>query len=1444
MLRCKSVSVLCWAAVVAFNAAVLAQLQMPPVSVYLEDSPAAQDLVEQAQRLRAQGRVAEAVAVYQQVLDHYPRKLMAKEDTLHTDAARWVRHAIAADEQLLDAYRRLQAAAAQRALHEAMESQRPDEALGRVTERYSLCRAGLDSGLWLAAIYLESANALEAGAVLDELADHPDLQANLGRWHLLQAATGLYAGQPDRYETHTQALSRLGERDALAQIESWAAQLHPPQPVTQIDSLGPQPTVQTPQPLGVPLWTLQRTEALEEDLAQAMKGRVHLQGQIRIRGQVAQAWRNGNNATPMPHSVVPTAYADRLFVADIDSVISIDRSSGRQHWAYRLESPADPNQSAELLRGAFVYSGGLLDYRSVYVEQDRLTAVVGVLNVYNRRSVQGDDNRTRLVSLDPSDGRLRWHASPEDLDPSLEGGDFRCGPVGGNGQVYVIVTKGQRSGFRDTYMLAVDTATGRLVWRRHLFSVTMGRGIGQHLIQTTMHGSRIFVSDSVGNAACLQARNGSIRWLTVLGGGDDDDGRAVSRQVLSQTQWLSVWPVVTHAGVIIARAGQSASVLLDPDTGRVLRPLEGPLWADGGYAVSTHGGGVLLVGASVSLLDGVTLKPRWTKKLGGSLHQRPAGLAAVMEGRVLIPTEKDLVMFDLSDGKTLGRYPITEPGNVLALPDQVVIAGPSSLRGYLVWERAYAQLTEQILDQPNDPAPGLALAHVAMAVHKSDAVMEGIDQAIAAMTRYASQPQPEEGGASAEAVQRQVFEHLLDLSTAQQTANAAIRKLIFNRLAMVTAGPQDEVAYHLAIGSFFEAQAQPANAVDHYQTVLSDSTLSAQMHYQDSVRRQAGIEAKARLTKLVDEFGPQVYARYEAEAAQQLLELTGTDQPDVSALIELARKYWLSRTAPMAMLAAGEALAKQGNRQAAIGQLRRAYRHAHEVGLVQRIVGLMVKLYEASGRPRLAVQWLRRVRRDYPGLNPMLNGRPVPVSQWLAQLEGRSATDDHLPRLNWPLGDLVAVPGRLLTPTAQDSGSWARDVFLTATGGVLRLYDGDTLKERWSQRVQPGGIELLSLTDKQVLLWLAETRALLAIDTRTGQFIWHSTDIADQLQQLAQEAQPPAAKQAPQDENPQRQKIIEIERRGLLEAGLINDDRPTTPRAYRWGVNELVVAVTHSNGVVVIDRQTGKVLWQAHTGLDWVSHMVVDDEAVAFAGGQNASGRVVVLDCVTGESLASIQAENKQIEWLGLSDEGLLIYAVPGQVVARDLRTGQDEWGVIEQGLGARGGGWVHGSQMLMKKESLNGTLVVVKPATGQVLHRHVNMFPASDTTKLGVVHAEDQWHLVTPGNVSALDDEGRLQWRDAIYTEDDQARVLQLVGKQVVAVLTVEVMRLQRAGMGQFHYTLYLLDRASGEVLYEHKLQPLDQPIDTGRATLLENRVVLTTGAKTWVISGGGGVH
>jgi len=1449
-----------WIFAVVVAWALVAQGQIDPAGlpVYVEHSPVVQDLLVQAQRLEGEQRLVEAVGVYQQIIEQYPHKLVTHNDAVYVDASEQVHRLITENAQLLAAYRQVHEPQAQHLLDGA-DRLGPDRAAVRqVWARYRLCKAGLEAGLRLAAIYLESAEIDSAANLLDELSTHQDIAAQLSRWHQLQGAAGLFGDDMARYRSHVQALREAGDDPAAQQLEQWSGQVNFPLTPPALDSQQVLPAVSIPDPLGSPLWTVPLSmTSLGTPLA------VPPRRKRLSKANPLIAWQS--------YPVVPVAVGDDLYLSQPQSVVALDRSSGRQRWSYQLAGgvPQDTAGNRRLRQLSRLLAGP----RSAVVDGQRLYSVLGYVS--NRRpglQRPGQQSLTSLVCLSRDDGRLLWRLHPHELVPSLTDFDFQGTILAGHGRLFAFVRRSQASGFKDTHLVSLDPRTGRLIWRRHLASVAVITGNHPIPAYMTLQDGGLFIVDGLGVAVRLDPLTGSVRWLTVLKdlpGANHQPARRGARSYPATRGIAFAW---AKAGVVVVTINQAPSaVVLDRQSGQQLRKLKGPIWDHASYVMGIHGD-VLVVGPTTALLDGQTLQPRWTRQLGPATTAIPNGRPVATENRVLIPAQDQLLVLNLADGATIAEHPLPWPGNILALPEQVVIASTDAVHGYLTWVRAYEHLTDLIDHNPSDPNPGLALAHVALGAKQHQAVLQGVDHAIQSLVRLMPDvAHVSEADQSTRFLHRQVFDHLLQFVTPQRTPDASLRQQLFDRIATATVDASDEVVYRFALGEFHAEVGHPAKAVDQFQAILLDPSLSTEVYRLDTGLRQAGFEARRRLAKLVKQYGSWVYTRYETQAAQRLVELTEALAIDAQALIDLARRMPLAQAAPQARFAAAQAFAGRGQHDQAIQQLRLAYVHTTDVSLIQRVVGRLAQLYEQAHQPRHAAQWLRRAKREYPDLDPIRDAQLVSIDLWIAQLAGRVDPNDHLPSITPPLIQPWTLAARLLTPTGQPRIGWPKDAVVTVSDQTLQYRTGPNLAPRWETPLPDVDVELLALTDEQILLWCPQPGLLLAYDTGTGRPQWprvHAKSLMEEAG-LNQDQQPGLAAQ------PGLPIRLDVRRFGQ---GVI-PGQPLHRAGFSLMLNDMVVCVVDQIGhVVAIDRYTGQLLWQTTSPWQQTNLVQMNDDVVALAGiapprtprTAASDHGVLVIDAHHGRRRFPAFYSKYPIHWLGFGGDGLLLYATTKQLVAHDLKNGDMTMQVALSSPPIAGFA-EPGRYLAMLKQANTGTVLVVNLASGQIVNR-ISGAP-NDPSDLSVYRASGGWHLLTGQQAVALGSEGSILWRDSIIQESGKDLLAQWVGNQYVGLLAsalpsdapqdprqAMIDQLWRAGVPRqvklaqaiirrndrplpnpdpLLYRVLLLDRQGGAIGHQYTFGPISEPIDPEHTVFLDNKLLLTTGSRTIVIPG-----
>ncbi len=604
------------------------------------------------------------------------------------------------------------------------------------------------------------------------------------------------------------------------------------------------------------------------------------------------------------------------------------------------------------------------DQRGFAFDGDRVWTVAGLASMM-RVQFQPQFSGTALLALDRATGKVMRRLEPKDIDDSLASAVFQGTPINADGRILVLMRRNQLSGFQDSFLVSIDAQTGRPVWRRYLSSAaTLNRTFRPTIAQMIMHDGRIYVADSLGSTACLDARTGMVFWLAVMPdfqqAADSMADRPWIRPNGENTSWRNSLPVLVDAGLVVPGLSSSmlsGATLMDPQTGKVLRQLHDADWTQADYFMSA-GNDVLIVGATLRLMDGKTLTPRWSRRLGDEQPAAPQGRAVVTQDRVFVPLGDGLAVVGLADGVKIDRQPLPSPGNLLVLDDQLIVADNQNVFDYMDWSRAETRLQKALAMDAQNPRPALALAYLGMTAGHTQAVAEGVDRALAMLTRDAR------GAIDASPRQHEVFTQLLVLGQNSLLDNA-LRRGIFDKLESAAAGPADQVAYHLARGDLAVELGNPSEAVDHYQSILTDPALASQVDRWSDGLRQSGLVARSRLDEIIRKAGSKAYERYDVLASQRLAELLSSGA-DAQAFLELARQYPLAQAVPQELQAAAASLEKAGNLKNAIFQLRRAATSLlllHPADLAQSRPGSSTEaLLRWSHQTRRAIRWLERVR--------------------------------------------------------------------------------------------------------------------------------------------------------------------------------------------------------------------------------------------------------------------------------------------------------------------------------------------------------------------------------------------------------------------------------------------------------------------------------------------------
>lgn len=1386
-------------------------------TVYLEDSPAAKELADEAERLLAEGRAGEAAQRLHQIIEAYPEKLMPRGEDVYTDARLWVRDRLASDPDLQRAYRGRFGDEAQRALADAEAVVGPDaEArVQHVWETYAWTPAGLDAAFWLAVTHLQRADADGALAALAPLARHPDLPQRATTYYRLQAWAAALAGRGEDVEAALAALRNIGENEQVQTLASTLKELR--RPGLEHDA-NPAQAGDTP-PLDRALWEVQIIDAAESAQASPVRGRTPQTNLL-----------NNGGLRPVASETV-------LLFNDSLRVFALDRTSGRLRWVHRqavANEGADENAQAIFQARRIALGRSLPDPRQVLLSGRWAYAVMGNITALRGQRRGQAVLSTELVCLDAETGQPRWATTPGQLDASLARAAFHGTPVACGDQVIVMARRSQASSFQDSYLMSVDAATGELRWRRHLASTagTTQRNAAVALSQMTLDGQRLYFCDNLGAAAAIDALTGTVRWVRVFS--ETGDPRRGQANGLVLPTSAAGQPTVSPAGLILPlRIAEVRGLVLDPDTGDVRQRLtdSSPI-AEAHALLPLPGGDLLATGNTFHRLDGQTLEPRWSRAAVAG-QTSPAAPVSVLEERgvaIISATPQRFDELDLATGEVRRSHDMPWTGHVLALDHAWVVSDGPRVGSYLDWPIAYQELSRRADANPASAVPGLSMATLALNAGNSDAMGEGINRALSALSRSAAAGEARGEPAAANARSR-VFRELLALTEKPKTVEPAIIESLFDRLAAITDTPAGLVAYNLARGEFLEGQERLAEAADFYQAVLLDPRLVDELWNRNQSTRRADLVAQQRLLDMMERHGRAFYDDFETKAQQQFTVLQLDAATSAQDLRDLVRRYPLARVAAEATLAAADLQAKGPTEAGAAVQYRRAFQLAADDGVRGRAAGALASYYQKRGQPDAAIAWLESLARRHPGLQPQRDGLPQPVAAWLGELRVLETSPRLTAGVTLPLGEPRRLTGSLVRQENLLSVPDATDAVLlqNAAGpgnGRLILHDVATGKVRWNVRAPAKSLSIIQLGVDNLVLWSRTDRKLHGLDATTGKTLWPPIPVAPLLEELG-EGGLASTRRANAGQ------IIE-----LIEA----DFGPIHPnnnaalanrnvRIPRIVAGEAVVCIVDAQGRAAgIDRYTGRVLWQSALALDTVGHIAVGPEALAVAGlaapGTEAqASRVMLLDQVTGRLRFPVIEDDQPVTWLGLaSDRGLLV-ASQARLALVDADHGSTRWRIE---LDPRGGN----RRVMVAEDSLfladNSGLTSLDLLTGVrrggrgLANRNVQLKPYRSGL-VGLLHEGAVTNICVQ-----LDRQLNAKWRDAIQVADKRFVKFEL-GRDHAFVVQID-RRLERGRLD-----LFALELGTGRLVAHRPLTGLlPNPMPT-ELRVLRNHLLL--GGRDWVL-------
>jgi len=915
----------------------------------------------------------------------------------------------------------------------------------------------------------------------------------------------------------------------------------------------------------------------------------------------------------------PIVANGRLTVADGSSVWAADARTGRLLWRYQ-GVPADFAKSWGSLRRSVPWSApcaaGDRVYAVIHAEPD-----VGWGVGLERPQV------CRLVCLRADDGRELWRVEGADLAEGFVEVRFDGSPLVTGGNAYVVVRRQRSFGFEDALLCRFDAETGRLKSQTHLCGASTGeygRQRNTTSIPSLVDGV-LYVESSLGVVAAVCPHRGTVRWVhayDTLSRRDWGRGQGARAEVLGGWQFSPVFGVPDR---LVALPLDCESLLvLDRSGGGLVQSVPRSELADAMAVVGVRGSRLYGIGAAKAFCyDLAEAALVWTAPWPAEAEI--TGYAALTETELLIPTSAGLCRVDLAAGQLdTTAWDEGRGGNLLPMPDQLVVAAFDGVRVYARRADVWARHESEFHARPEDPGAALDLADVAFRLGRDEEGAAAVEEAVRRAGGFA--------GPMGSDVRRRLFEDSLRFAARLQDREA-VNPDVLRRLFAVAAQTPPDVDAHVrrrfARAAWDESAGRIREAVALYQQVISDRSLREHVSAAEAGPAEtAGELARRHIARLIEWHGPDVYAECERQA-QNLL-AAARRAGEVGLLDRVTATYPNAEAAGTSLVEKGRLLTSRGDAAGAAEAYRAALaRYAMTVD-VPAVIRVLADAYVKDGRQESAFRWMVRGARQFPSYRFDVGGEPCDFAACRDRLrEQWGPLEPPRPALGPPL--IAQAPRTfssevtLLAPRFADARrtSW-RQYYVFVESGIQAFGAGN--QPVWPTpapcRMAP---ELLLATDDVAV---AGTRhQVLAVDAAAGAVRWtFGVYPADLL-----------------DPNTDHEQFTEF-------------------RAFGHG-NDRLVCVQEDGQTVCLDVHDGRVVWRRQIEDEAVGDVNVSEAWVIVRVANLGRPVLEVLDARTGERVRQLRPPvNEAVVASALSLDGKAILVTQRSLCAFDVAAGQVLW--------------------------------------------------------------------------------------------------------------------------------------------------------------------------------------
>lgn len=1219
--------------------------QPPKSGTYLDTSFEADEALARAAKLADGAKWSAAATAFQEVGERFAGRLARLDQNRHISVRDHVNRTIANwPPPGLTAYRGAFESRARKAL-DAARAGLDLEPLVRLADRYYATSAGADALIAAGDLAIERGDFATARQWLQQLLrDHPDRERLRMRLRAKLALCAAWAGdieplrtligelppdQPGPEVTWAGRRRALGDflRDALSEIGS----AEPPSrvaPGATTFAGGPSRGgfYESNATAEAVFWHFDGFAGKSD--RRARPGRTNL-----VQSESARrALRGGQRVT-----MAPVVGGGLVYVHDHRSVWAIDPDSADDPaWRYDLvANRAAESRSASDDELPSLFTSTYHDGR-LYVHLDRDPP----------SSIDGNVGEASVVvCLDARTGRELWRNDLTGFASEFEETRVDGAPLIHGGRMFVVVRKRKPFGFEAGFLMRLDPRTGRTVWTTHVGEAATG-SYGYRrptLTHAAARGDRVFLQTNLGTVVAVSATTGRVAWLRRYETGRSDDmaGLGPSRLNRQARSWHYQPTTLWRHAVICAPLDCEAILVLDQNDGREISTIPFTNVHMPQYIAGVHGDLLYAVGAQVVAWDLRKAAIAWARPLAAG---QILGRGMLATSGVFIPTTDGLLRYPLDGGPAVVQpWPLESAGNLVAMGDQIVVAAPDAVYGLLRKDEAFARLARRMKAQPRDPLPALRLSELAFKTHDYDRGLTALQQAVARAGGFAR--------LTDDGLRARFFRDFTSFATllmeARQTnpPNKRIEQAVslLRQAGQCAPTPACQVGFRLQLAGAHVMGADIPAAVEVCQQILGDRSLrrlpmTMQPDWRPPGRRRStdSIEdgeiidaadlARRWIDRLTADYGGGVYDAVERRARDRLEIVASAG--DADGMLDVVAEFPNSRAAGAALLAHARLERRRAHWKPAARSYRRALdrvSHSERPAIIRELAMCLLQ----AGRTAASAEWLDRAVRDYPAERIEHDGRIVNFRELRQLLVGHlEVRDVSLPRVTWPLRRayqrLHPESAAVLEPVFDRLPQTRWDAVLTFAGGRLELRSPTTDRPLWPDPLGlPTQPQLLGMDADR--FYLVTRHRILAVGRQSGRVAWQYGEA------------PPSDPHA--------------------------DPEWTAAWANHAMTSTHLFSASDKRELVCLELKDGTLRWRIEDGPRAGSTPVADREHVIYANWRGKRNFIQVLDAETGQRTRTIALdEDRPVQTLRLTPDGLLLVVMSNVVIGVDPQTGATRW--------------------------------------------------------------------------------------------------------------------------------------------------------------------------------------